>query len=79
MIDFIENNIVISSNENLNRYDLIIVGSDQVWNIDITGGFDAYYWGDMPSKKIVTYAASFNKDYIPNSYISEHYCPVKVD
>lgn len=71
MIDFIENNIVISSNENLNRYDLIIVGSDQVWNIDITGGFDAYYWGDMPSKKIVTYAASFNKDYIPNSYISE--------
>lgn len=42
-------------------YDLILIGSDQVWNTEITHGFDPYYWGtfDHPdTTKIATYAAS---------------------
>lgn len=69
MKNFIHKYIVESSNECLDKYDLVIVGSDQVWNIDITGGFDAYYWGDVHAKRIVSYAASFNKEYIPGSLI----------
>lgn len=44
-----------------NPFDLIIVGSDQVWNYNLTGGFDAYYWGEIKrpkQTKIASYAAS---------------------
>ena len=52
-------------------YDLILIGSDQVWNTNITMGLDPYYWGvfDRPSStKVATYAASLRalweeKDY----------------
>ncbi len=50
----------ISSISN-NPYDIIIIGSDQVWNFNLTKGFDKYYWGAFlhPSKtKLVSYAAS---------------------
>lgn len=42
-------------------YDLILVGSDQVWNYHLTQGFDPYYWGDFPhptTTRLATYAAS---------------------
>lgn len=41
-------------------YDVIIVGSDQVWNTDITHGIDQYFAGLFPHKgtKLVSYAAS---------------------
>ena len=44
-----------------NPYDLIVVGSDQVWNYNLTNGFDPFYWGDFtrPTKtKLASYAAS---------------------
>lgn len=43
-------------------YNLIIVGSDQVWSPVITGGPDPVYWGAYkPAKaKLITYAASSN-------------------
>ncbi len=43
-------------------YDMIIVGSDQVWSPVITGGPDPVYWGAYkPAKaKLITYAASSN-------------------
>jgi len=44
-----------------NQCDAVIVGSDQVWNLDLTGGADKYY-GAYPetvaSKKKISYAAS---------------------
>lgn len=43
------------------KLDLILVGSDQVWNFKLTGGFDPYYWGVFKKKKvpiIASYAAS---------------------
>lgn len=43
-------------------YDIIIIGSDQVWSPIITGGADPVYWGAYkPQKaKLLTYAASSN-------------------
>ena len=46
---------------NSNPFDLIIVGSDQVWNYNLTGGFDNFYWGEVEKPKITkiaSYAAS---------------------
>ena len=71
MKTFIHKYINEASNDSLEQYDLIIVGSDQVWNIDITGGFDSYYWGNVPALKVVSYAASFNKNKISNSLVPE--------
>lgn len=44
------------------KYDLYIIGSDQIWNKRITKGFDKVFWGffgkhDITNK--ITYAASF--------------------
>ena len=41
--------------------DVLVVGSDQVWNYNLTSGFDSYYWLDVPfTGKKVAYAASMN-------------------
>ena len=42
------------------QYDVIVVGSDQVFNIGITGLTNNAYWGVLPSfsNKIISYAAS---------------------
>lgn len=47
----------------LNDFDLIIVGSDQVWNYELTGGNSDYYL-DFASLRTdaISYAASFGKD-----------------
>lgn len=47
-------------------FDVIIVGSDQVWNFNLTNGFDEYYWGNFPHPKntlIISYAASMQDDW----------------
>lgn len=46
------------------EYDLIFVGSDQVWNPDITFGFHHSYFGCVKKKesaKVISYAASIGK------------------
>lgn len=46
-------------------YDLYIIGSDQVWNPQITLGIDDVFWGNFPKKrnsKIISYAASIGKE-----------------
>jgi len=45
----------------LRSFDLVIIGSDQVWNTGYTKGFDPLYWGEdsrLP-KLVASYAASF--------------------
>lgn len=45
-------------------FDFIIVGSDQVWNFNLTKGFDNYYWGlfkHPTSTKLLSYAASMEE------------------
>lgn len=49
-----------------NPFDVIIVGSDQVWNTRLTRGFDQYYWGEFkrpPKTRLVTYAASMQDNW----------------
>ena len=67
---FISNYLNISkkiiSNNNflcLNKYDVIIIGSDQVWNKHITFGYDSIYWGNFKNEhiKLITYAASLGE------------------
>lgn len=40
------------------EFDIIFIGSDQVWNKDCLGGFDKIYWGDGLKCKVASYAAS---------------------
>lgn len=48
--------------DNLSEYDIVIIGSDQLWNINNTNGiFDRMYWGRFKTKdtpQLVTYAVS---------------------
>ena len=75
--DFIYNNInttkLMSANDiksnKYSNYDMLIVGSDQVWNTDLLNGFDDIYFlsfGDNIEK--ASYAASIGKTYIDENY-----------
>lgn len=59
------------ANLNLDAY---IVGSDQVWNIDHTNGYDPAYLLEFAGKnsKRIAYAASVGKDYI-HSKVRENF------
>lgn len=51
---------------NLRNIDYCFVGSDQIWNPDITSGFDPVYFGDIQwssHPKIIAYAASIGKSF----------------
>lgn len=44
-------------NENGLDCDVIVFGSDQIWNPSVTGGFDENYWGNIfPKNKIIRIA-----------------------
>lgn len=62
---FLKNNFNLSktvlSAENMpSDYDLIFLGSDQIWSPQICYGFDSIYWGQFKhdTTRLVTYAAS---------------------
>lgn len=58
---FIESKLYVSNQSyNLTSYDIIIIGSDQVWNTKLTHGFDFMYWGNWEHHNtvVVSYAAS---------------------
>lgn len=49
----------------LKKYDAIVIGSDQVWNPEITVGIDSMYFGNFAKKsdaKTIAYAASLGKE-----------------
>lgn len=59
----LSNQIKCINDVNLENYDVIIVGSDQLWNTKISGGYDLMYWGDFKrffDGKVITYAISMN-------------------
>jgi len=46
-----------------NQYDVLFFGSDQIWNPDLSNGFDPLYFGQFAtSAKKIAYAASVGKD-----------------
>lgn len=77
--DFINNYLVVSSEsydessieEASDRYDLIISGSDQVWNPVITHGDLNYFLKFAPEKKRYSYAASFGGNQVLESPLRE--------
>lgn len=49
------------SKDAFDDFDILLFGSDQIWNEKITGGFDRIYWGDFQTKaRKVAWAASAN-------------------
>ncbi|MFY3790514.1 polysaccharide pyruvyl transferase family protein [Ureibacillus sp. MALMAid1270] len=73
---FINENLKLTNNtfktysqlqESNPKGDVYIVGSDQVWNSDITKGVDPAFFLDFVTfGKKVSYAASFGKEYVKN-------------
>lgn len=56
----------------LNIYDKIIVGSDQVWNLDLSGNDETYFLNFIKDpKRKIAYAASFGYSQIPSRYIEK--------
>lgn len=77
--DFITSKLKLSSNTYYDTfisnydYDVYIIGSDQIWNIDITQGIDKIFWGDFivtANAKKMTYAASMSNYSLSSSEIS---------
>ncbi len=66
--DFIESKLHLSKENYLfpkfkNEYEAYVIGSDQVWNVKLTKGFDDAYWGNFNTKKDaikISYAASMS-------------------
>ncbi|MDO5381701.1 MAG: polysaccharide pyruvyl transferase family protein [Eubacteriales bacterium] len=64
--DFITDNLIIDNDSEVSAgewfdYDLIILGSDQIWEKKATLGYDKVYFGDIKTKaKIISYAASMS-------------------
>lgn len=63
--------VVKDSKDIQNNYDVIVFGSDQIWNPNICCGLDPIYYGQIPKgkTKFVSYAASIGTPQnIPNTY-----------
>lgn len=53
-----------------NDYDLYITGSDQIWNLKLTGGDTTYFLSNVEDcSKKCSYAASFGYDSVPAEYL----------
>lgn len=57
----------------LKKYSCVFVGSDQVWNPEITVGLDDAYIGNIKKGncRLISYGASFGGDSIPEKYHSK--------
>lgn len=87
---FVNDNMTLSKmsgkcSDDFSRYytDEIIVGSDQIWNPEITGYFDPFYFGKINEHikcKTISYAASLGKagiTYDESSRLLELLCNIK--
>lgn len=54
------------------KYDFFVTGSDQVWNLDVTGEDTRYFLDFVPSRKKRSYAASFGKQKIEKEKVSKY-------
>ena len=64
--------IYTSADTNIDGYDCLLCGSDQVWNSKITNGFDPFYTGQVSTNAtFVSYAAS--AEITPKSEAIEKY------
>lgn len=82
--DFLKHNIILSrkrykqsENVTFNSYDIVLIGSDQLWNKKITGGFDEVYWGKFlpENTKKIAWSICMNNDNFTceeKNYITKH-------
>lgn len=69
---------VPSHDISFDQYDMVLVGSDQLWNPALTKGFDRVYWGDFKmgaDGKRITWAICMNASSIDEGqllFIQEH-------
>ena len=67
-----------SESFSLDGYDVILIGSDQLWNPVLTGGYDDVYWGSFPSDrpvKRVAWSVCMNQTALSEKekvYIKDH-------
>lgn len=61
------------------NYDVVFCGSDQIWNTDITNGFDKTFYLGFAGKNTIkaSYAASVGRNKIDDKYESEYYEYIK--
>lgn len=60
--------------DNIPKYDVYIIGSDQVWNSRVCEGLDPVFWGDFihsNNSKVVSYAASTSVENLKSHNIEE--------
>lgn len=55
----------------LQKYDYVFVGSDQVWNPTMAGASDLYFLQNIAPEKRVAFAASIGLSEIPEDYIRQ--------
>lgn len=63
-----------SSKLSVKKYKSVFIGSDQIWNPDITIDLDSAYIGNIKNKgtcKLIAYAASFGGNNLPEAYRKE--------
>lgn len=65
--------------EEKDKYDIIFCGSDQIWNTDITNGFDKAYYLAFTGEKTVraSYAASIGRDKIDPRFEKNYHQYIK--
>lgn len=77
-INLSENTYVQGDKMSLGNYDVILIGSDQLWNKNITGGYDDVYWGDFGRNSrthVVAWSVCMNNkdlDETDRLYIKSH-------
>ena len=80
--NFINNNMVLTHKyKKINQlrfqkldYDIVFVGSDQVWNTDITEGFDKVFYLDFLNENVIraSYAASIGRNSLDKKYFLDY-------
>ena len=69
-VSFVKNKLTLfpfSGKSKFSGFDYIVLGSDQIWNINLTGGiFDDVFWGIVFNNKVFSYAASLCRFSIKN-------------
>ncbi len=71
---FIQDNIHVLSIEQAKQADTLILGSDQIWNPNISRGFDQAFFGKIEGaspKRVVSYAASIGVSKLKNHEMCE--------
>ena len=61
----------LNISKNYNALDLYVCGSDQIWNFNITGGFNPLYFADFHRSEesvVVSYAASIGLNNMPEAW-----------